>query len=297
MRPLSSPATRSDAIAASLNRLDAARRAAIAQALRVGRYELVPTGSAVPAAEAVTRGGVVTITASPRRGMDATVELAVNLSGGDLSVVPHLAARLVRDRRHLEELAQRLADAGITEIFVVGGDGPPQGEFSEAVEVIQAMERMGHRFSIGIAGYPEGHPLISDAKLAAALDAKEPHASYLVTQMCFDASAIGEWIETIRARGIELPVLIGLPGVVAMTRLIPVAARIGVGASIRFLTRHRGLWRKLFAPNYSPTDLLVELTPVLGAPTAGVVGLHLYTFNQVAATEAWRLELLEQLDV
>ncbi len=228
--------------------------------------------------------------------MDATVELAVELSGADLSVVPHLAARLVRDRRHLEELAQQLVDAGITEIFAIGGDGPPQGVFSEALELIQALERIGHRFSIGIAGYPEGHPVVSDDRLAAALAAKEPHASYLVTQMCFDPSAIGAWIETIRARGIELPVLIGLPGVVAMTRLIPVAARIGVGASIRFLTRHRGLWRKLFASEYTPTDLLVELSPVLGAPTTGVVGLHLYTFNQVAATEAWRLELLEHLE-
>ena len=261
----------------------------------MGRYELVPTGSATSAAEAVPPGGVVTITASPRRGVDATVGLAVDLSGMNLNVVPHLAARLVRDRRHLEELAQRLADAGITELFVIGGDGPPRGEFSEALEVILAMERIGHRFSIGVAGYPEGHPLISDDKLAAALAAKEPHASYLVTQMCFDSAAIGAWIETIRARGIELPVLIGLPGVVAMTRLLPVAARIGVGASLRFLTRHRGLWRKVFAPNYSPTDLLAELSPVFAAPAAGVVGLHLYTFNQVAATEAWRLELLSAL--
>ena len=227
--------------------------------------------------------------------MDATVDLAVDLSGGDLRVVPHLAARLMRDRRHLEELAQQLADAGITEIFVIGGDGPPQGEFSEALEVISAIERLGHRFTVGVAGYPEGHPLISDRELAAALAAKEEYASYVTTQMCFDARAISDWIEATRGRGIHLPVLMGLPGVVALTRLIPVAGRIGVGDSMRFLTRHHGLWRKLLSPSYSPTDLLVELSPLLGDRAAGAAGLHLYSFNQVAATERWRHELLEAL--
>lgn len=269
----------------------------MAQALRSCRYELVPTPSAIGAAEAVPPGRVVTITASPRRGMDATVDLAVELAREDLSVVPHVAARLVRDPGHLEKLVQRLADAGITEIFVIGGDGEPQGGFSEALEVIKAIERIGHRFTIGVAGYPEGHPLVDNEELAAALDAKQPYASYVVTQMCFDASAITGWVEQIRGRGVELPVVAGLPGVVAMTRLIPVAARIGVGDSIRFLTRHRGLWRKLVAPRYSPTELVVELSPVLGALSAGVAGLHLYTFNQVAATEAWRLEMLEKLGV
>lgn len=278
-----------------LNRLDATQQASLAKALRACRYELVPTPTALSAAGEVPPGGVVTITASPRRGMDATVDLAVELAHRDLEVVPHVAARLVRDQDHLEELVSRLADAGISEIFVIGGDGEPRGEFGEALELIRGIERIGHRFTIGIAGYPEGHPLISDEELAGALAAKEPHASYLVTQMCFDASAISAWIERIRARGIGLPVLIGLPGVVSMTRLIPVAARIGVGASIRFLTRHRGLWRKLFRPSYSPTELLLELAPILADPAAGVGSLHLYTFNQVAATEEWRRELLEHL--
>ncbi|MGH8945904.1 MAG: methylenetetrahydrofolate reductase, partial [Acidimicrobiia bacterium] len=263
---------------------------ALAETLRSVRYELVPTASAAPAAQSVPQGGTVTITASPRRGIDTSIDIAVELSRADLRVVPHLAARLVRDRGHLEALLERLAKGGVAEIFVIGGDGEPRGMFTEAMEVIRAIEDSGHRFTIGIAGYPEGHPLVSDEELWAALVAKREHASYLVTQMCFDASALARWIENIRARGVELPVLIGLPGVVAMTRLVPVAARIGVGASIRFLTRHRGLWRRLLTPNYSPTDLLGELAPLLGDSGAGVGGLHLYTFNQVAATEQWRQE-------
>jgi methylenetetrahydrofolate reductase (NADPH) len=226
--------------------------------------------------------------------MDVTVDLAVELGKADLRVVPHLAARLVRDQGHVEAMVERLADAGVEEVFVIGGDGQPQGQFSDALELIRAIDRTGHRFTIGIAGYPEGHPLVDREKLDAALAAKREYASYLVTQMCFDASAITVWVEEIRGRGVELPVVIGLPGVVALTRLIPVATRIGVGDSIRFLTRHRGLWTKLLSPSFSPTDLLIDLAPLLADPTTGVVGLHLYTFNQVAATEKWREGLLAE---
>lgn len=281
--------------AVKLDRLAATTRASLAGALRSCRYELVPTASALSAAEDLPRANAVTITASPRRGIDVTIDLAVELRRAGLRVVPHIGARLVRDRGHLGAMLQRLADSEIDEIFVIGGDGEPQGDFTEALEVIRAIEPLGHRFTVGVAGYPEGHPLITDRELAAALAAKQEHASYVTTQMCFDARAISDWVEATRRGGLELPVLVGMPGVVALTSLMPVAARIGVGESIRFLTRHRGLWRKLFAPSYSPTDLLVELAPVFADPAAGVVGLHLYTFNQVAATEEWRSDLLEDL--
>jgi methylenetetrahydrofolate reductase (NADPH) len=55
------------------------------------------------------------------------------------------------------------------------------------------------------------------------------------------------------------------------------------------------LWRKLLAPSYSPTDLLADLSPLLADPGAGVGGVHLYTFNQVPATEQWRQKLLGEL--
>lgn len=256
---------------------------------------MVPTASALSAAEAVPRGSAVTVTASPRKGIDVSIDLAVELTRADLRVIPHLAARLIRDQSHLVAILQRLIGAGIDELFIIGGDGEPQGEFRESLEVIRAIERLGHSFTLGVAGYPEGHPLISDRELAAALAAKQEHASYVTTQMCFDARAISDWIGAIRGRGIDIPVLIGLPGVVALTRLIPVAGRIGVGDSVRFLTRHRGLWRKLLAPNYSPTHLLADLSSLLADPGAGVGGVHLYTFNQVPATEQWRQELLGAL--
>lgn len=64
------------------------------------------------------------------------------------------------------------------------------------------MAQSNHRFGqIGVAGYPEGHPFIDDHQLLNALREKEPFASYMVTQMCFDAKTIVHWIADMRQQG------------------------------------------------------------------------------------------------
>ena len=44
-----------------------------------------------------------------------------------------------------------------------------------------------------------------------------------------------------------------------------------------------------------PNRLVRELTPTATDPAARVAGFHLYTFNEVARTERWRLGLIERL--
>jgi methylenetetrahydrofolate reductase (NADPH) len=46
---------------------------------------------------------------------------------------------------------------------------------------------------------------------------------------------------------------------------------------------------------YRPNGLLEAVAPVIADPAAGIADLHVYTFNQVASTEAWRLEYLATL--
>jgi methylenetetrahydrofolate reductase (NADPH) len=64
----------------------------------------------------------LTVTASPAKGQDTTLDLAVALAGHGYTVAPHLSARLVRDRAHLADIVARCREAGITGAFVVGGD-------------------------------------------------------------------------------------------------------------------------------------------------------------------------------
>jgi methylenetetrahydrofolate reductase (NADPH) len=100
----------------------------------------------------------------------------------------------------------------------------------------------------------------------------------------------------MRGRGITLPLLLGLPGPVERTKLLAMATKIGVGESTRFLVKHKGTLARLAAPGgYTGERFLEQCAPTLAMPDAGVEGLHVFTFNQIAETEVWRNDLLARL--
>jgi methylenetetrahydrofolate reductase (NADPH) len=143
--------------------------------------------------------------------------------------------------------------------------------------------------TIGIAGYPEGHPLISDEELDQALLEKSALADYVTTQMCFDPDAVRGWISRQRERGIELPVLIGMAGKVSRTRLLELSVRIGVGPSLKFVRKQRGL-RRLLARGSTADKLYDALAPTLDDPKLNIAGFHFFTFNHLIETWQWQLE-------
>ena len=81
--------------------------------------------------------------------------------------------------------------------------------------------------------------------LQSALQEKQAFASYLVTQMCFDAGRVIEWLTNIRGRGIKLQAWIGLPGVMNRSKLLATSLRIGVGESARFALKQKTLAGKV----------------------------------------------------
>lgn len=259
-------------------------------------FELIPLRDALERAEALPPGAATTVTASPSHGIEATIELCEALIARGHESTPHLAAHMIRDRGHIAELVERCRSAGIRSAFIVGGDARDRGEIHDGLALIRVMEGLGHPFTtIGVPCYPEGHPSVPDEALVAALRAKQAHASYMTTQMTFDAAAIGRWIHRMRASGITLPVHIGIPGTVELRRLLRVAARIGVGGSLGYLRKNRQILGLLFRRSFSPERLLRALGPTVADPAADVRGLHLFTFNQVEPTVAWRGRILEEL--
>ena len=62
----------------------------------------------------------LTVTASPAKGLDATLDAVERLLGHGYRVTPHLAARMVRDRAHLDDLVDRLVALGVDDVFVPG---------------------------------------------------------------------------------------------------------------------------------------------------------------------------------
>ena len=115
----------------------------------------------------------VTVTASPAKGLDATLGVAERLAGNGYEVVPHVSARLVRDRAHAEEIAARLHEVGIREVFVPAGDAAEPGQFPDAASLLR---ELGGTFDeLGITGYPESHHLIPDEVTIQAMFEKAPH--------------------------------------------------------------------------------------------------------------------------
>jgi methylenetetrahydrofolate reductase (NADH) len=279
-------------------RLSGPEREALTKVLVAPTFELVPLKAAMAHAAWLPPGATVSVTASPSHPIEATVDLAGRLRSAGFRAVPHLSARMIRDRAHLGEILTRLHDADVDRAFVVGGDSKEPGEFPDGLSLLRTMAELGRPLAeIGIPCYPQGHAFIDDGRLLEALHAKAGFASYMTTQLCFDPAAIGVWLAERRRDGIGLAAHVGLPGVAEPQRLLAISARIGVADTHRFLVKNSRFVARLIRSGgfYRPDGLLEGLAPVLADPAMGVVGLHVYTFNAVEATERWRLRYLEGL--
>lgn len=268
--------------------------------MRSARFEIIPMRGVVEEAAYLPHKSTVTVTGSPRKGIDATLDLSEQLSGLGFHVVPHIMARQVRSRKHLAEILVRLAAAGLDEVFVIGGDVTvPAGTYDSSGALIADMAQMENRpRRIGIAAYPEGHPLISSQSLIKALQEKQPFADYMVTQICFDPTVIFRWLADMRAQGILLPVFLGIPGVLKRSKLLEISLRVGVGQSSRFLTNHVGLVARLLSRDvYNPGRLVSRTIELECDSSAYITGFHIYTFNQCQSTEKWRQKALKIRDL
>ncbi|HSJ26601.1 MAG TPA: methylenetetrahydrofolate reductase [Acidimicrobiia bacterium] len=252
-------------------------------------FEVIPMKSTAEKARDLPAGATVSVTASPDKGMMATVELCESLAADGFRIVPHISARMLGSEQELREIVARLRDAGATRAFIIGGDAQEGTTYPDGFALLRALEDLDHPFTeLGVAAYPEGHPSIPDGVLRRSLLEKQPHAHYMATQMCFDAGVIEKWLLGERTAGVSLPLLVGIPGVTDPARLVSIGARIGVGQSLRYLRKNRAAVLKLLRPGpFDPSKLVNRLAPLAEEEHAKVVGLHVFTFNQIAPTTAW----------
>ena len=256
------------------------------------RFEIMPFAKGEAQAGELPEPVRLTVTSSPRHGVDHTLEFCERISSLGHGVTPHIAVRMVRDRAHLETLLERIAAAGIDDLFVVGGDEQePHGPYAEAGDVLEILADHPLRPArVGIGAYPEGHPLIDQRALDAALARKNDLADYMATQLCFDTDALLRWLEGIRAQGVTLPLYAGVPGPIERRKLLEISAKVGVGQSLRFLRKQNGLLSLLRRPGHEADGLRDALTPLVGDPNLDLAGLHLFTFNELVSTWQWSQE-------
>jgi methylenetetrahydrofolate reductase (NADPH) len=271
----------------------------LAYTVREAYMEVFPTETIEAKLDVLEPGSYVAVTCSPTKGVDVTLDMCERLALRGFKVVPHIAAKMVRDKAHLREIIAHLNDLPIISIFVPGGDADqPIGDYDTALSLLRDIAELDHKFTeIGVAAHPEGHPVASDEELLKSLLQKQELANYLVTQMCFDADVLGAWLHSIRQAGVHLPAWIGLPGVADRGALFKTSLRIGVGDSLRYLKRNPRVAARLMLSNeYRPDELLLDLAPYLADRDCNIKGHHIYCFNQVEKTEHWRHAFLEGMN-
>jgi methylenetetrahydrofolate reductase (NADPH) len=257
---------------------------------------LPPEADIAALREAAPRGTPVFLSAVPSKPLLSQVEPSISLRAAGVEPVPHLAARNFPSLDALDDLLARLSgEAGVTRVLAIAGDlDASAGPLHDALDVIKSglLQRHGIT-SIGIAGYPEGHPRIPHELLLRALPEKLRAAEAgglkveIVTQFCFDAAPIADWVTRLRNDGHAQRVRIGLAGPTSFTALLRYAKRCGVKASARGAARNTGLFKHMFGGLSAPDDLVRALA--LDGPPGhlGDIALHFFSFGGIPATARW----------
>ena len=270
-------------------------------------YSLEMTGKDVPglmeAKDSIPAGTKINVTFLGNEDLEMRVSAAKAVREFGFVPVPHISARRLSSRGQLEEFLSRLQDVGATEsVFVVGGDpATPEGPYEDSYDVIRTGLLLDYGVKeVSIAGYPEGHPDISDEQLWTAITGK--HATLteqgttgtILTQFGFDEDPVVAWIEKVRAAGIPYEIRVGVPGPAGIKRLLSFAARFGVASSAGIAKKY-GLSLTNLMGTAGPDKFIKRLAKKLDPAKHGVVKLHFYTFGGLTATSEWIRDFKEKL--
>ena len=264
-------------------------------------YELIPLKNVHEQGEYLPKSSTISITCSPAKDIEATLELCESFLSKGHTTIPHFAARMVESEEHVAQIVKRIESLGIETVFIIGGDADQRGPFNDAPGLLRSfLDKNPKIKTVGIGSYPDGHPSIPESALAESLIKKQEMIyesnlnGYMATQMCFEAKTISSWLKNCREAGVTLPCHLGLPGVVDMKKLINISLRLGVGVSSRYLKKNRKSVFKLLSPRgYNPNKLIVPVSDY--AEELAIAGIHCFTFNAVESTEAWRTKTMERL--
>lgn len=236
----------------------------------------------------------VAITFLPGEEQAARVAAAVEVRKLGFEPMPHFSARRITSADDFEGYLKAVVDeAEVSRCFIVAGDPlEAQGPYwdTSALLATGAFERAGIR-AIGIGGHPEGHPHMTTEQSWQVIDNKIADiearglATLIVTQFAFDAQVVLDWLATLRMRGIDAPVRIGVPGPAGIKRLLRFAAHCGVGASASVMKKY-GVSITNLLGTAGPDRLVDDFAAGLG-PQHGRVRLHFYPFGGIEATADW----------
>ena len=246
------------------------------------------------AAPLIRPGTQIAITFLPGEEMAQRVEAAVLVRQLGFEPIVHLSARRIASEEQLDwYLGEITSKAQVKRVFIIAGDPPePEGPYSTSLDIIATGLLQKHGIQIvGVGGHPEGHPNNTPAELWDWMERKiaaiRAHGMVplVVTQFAFDDDAIVAWVKEMRARGIDVPVRLGVPGPAGIKRLLGFAKRCGVGASANVMKKY-GVSITNLIGSAGPDKLVASLDRGL-TPELGRVRLHLYPFGALTASAQW----------
>ena len=218
-----------------------------------------------------------------------------------LTVVAHLTC-VGSSREEIDAILAEYDRAGVHNILALRGDPPvradqrdamtgrlgPDGQgspdFPHAIDLVAHIRRAYPHFSIGVAGFPEGHPatpnrLTEVEHMGAKVDAG---ADYVVTQLFFENRDYFDYVERLRLGGITVPVVPGIMPITSspgMNKMAELAAGARFPAPLlRALSRTRSEEGVRRVGTHWATAQVAELL------NGDVPGVHLYTLNNSNAT-------------
>ena len=223
---------------------------------------------------------------------ERTADLAIEVQRElGLTAMAHLVCTGTT-RAELDETLHHMKDHGIENVLALRGDPPRgatgwtavEGGFRHANE-LTAFVREHFSMSIGGACYPEKHheaPSL-EADIGNLKRKVDAGAEFLITQLFFDNEAYWRFVEKVRGKGIDVPIVPGIMPVLNLANLQRIAS-LSPGTAIP-----PGLLRAFEtaegndeASLQTGVDFAAEQCRALLAK--GAPGIHFYTLNRSKAT-------------
>lgn len=214
-----------------------------------------------------------------------------------IPTVPHLTC-VGHTEAEIEEILHGYISAGARAIMALRGDPPRNGPYDPAQDAFrhaadlvrfirnwEERQRLPYHLSIGVAGFPEGHPdsrnrLREMDFLKAKVD---EGADYICTQLFFDNHAFFDFRDRCRIMDINVPIIAGIMPVTSissMNRMAELSAGTNFPARLlKAMLRAGGDKSSIerIGINYASNQCSELLD-------ADVEGIHFYTLNKSKAT-------------
>jgi methylenetetrahydrofolate reductase (NADPH) len=240
-------------------------------------------------------GAAVYVAHPPGVPIDDIVTLAGRVQKLGLTATPHVIARKLESREQLERALARCQELGIRNALCVAGDiSADKPAFNSSLEVLETglFSKYGFR-NVGVAGHPEGSKAIGEERVEQALRGKAAFAAnadfnlYFATQFGFEPQPFIDWEAATNAKGIKMPIHVGMPGPASLRQLAKFAMLCGVGASMRMLTTRTSAMANLLSTQ-APDEMVTALAKHRGANSQSrFQKVHFFAFGGVVKTARW----------